>query len=69
MDVECKSWTRDEVLDEWALLRQQGHHAAKVAYRLGMTADALLQALTRAKRDGDPRARFDWVGYGNRKAS
>lgn len=55
-------WTRDELLTEWALLRSAGVSVVDAAPRLGMTVEALTRALTRAKRDGDPRARFDWHG-------
>lgn len=43
------------VLDDWAILRDQGHTVRDAAPRLGMTAAALDKALERAKRRGDPR--------------
>jgi hypothetical protein len=56
-NFERPSRTADEVLDEWVLLRGDGHTIRQAAARLGMTHKALDQALVRAKRRGDPRSR------------
>lgn len=62
LDFERTQHTRDEVLDEWVTLRDEGHTVPQAARRIGMTTEALLRALERARKDGDPRARFDWRG-------
>jgi hypothetical protein len=56
LDFERGSHARDEVLDEWALLRKQGASRAQAAKRIGMSAEALDRAYLRARRAGDPRA-------------
>jgi hypothetical protein len=61
-DYPRATWTRDELLDEWEFLRSTGVGVVEAAPRLGMTVDALAQALERARKDGDPRARFAWDG-------
>lgn len=51
--------TADEVLDAWGLLLRRVRGAwtlAELAKEIGMKPDALDQALTRARRRGDPRA-------------
>jgi hypothetical protein len=62
IDFERRTVARDELLDDWALLRSEGYTAVQAAPRLGMTPAALLKALDRARRDGDPRARFSYHG-------
>jgi hypothetical protein len=61
-DYPRATWTRDELLDEWKFLRSTGVGVVEAAPRLGMTVDALTRALARARKDGDPRARFTWHG-------
>jgi hypothetical protein len=61
-DYPRANWTRDELLDEWELLRACGVGVTEAAPRLGMTVGALARALERARKDGDPRARFTWHG-------
>lgn len=48
--------TRDEVLDAWEIYTRQNYTKAEIAKKLGMTYKALDQAITRARRDGEPRA-------------
>jgi hypothetical protein len=62
-DYPRATWTRDELLDEWEFLRSTGVSVIDAAPRLGMTPAALVRALERARKDGDPRARFTWHGY------
>jgi hypothetical protein len=62
IDYERRSVARDELLDEWEILRGDGCTIPQAAPRLGMTVDALAKALDRARADGDPRARFTWAG-------
>lgn len=62
IDFERTNHSRDEVLDEWVILRDEGNTVPQAARRLGMTTEAMRRALARARKDGDPRARFDWRG-------
>lgn len=48
--------TRDDVLDDWVILRAQGYTRRQAAERLGMTLAAFDGAIYRARRDDDPRA-------------
>lgn len=50
------TWPADDLLTEWDLLRRQGHTMRQACDRLGVTYDALDQAIARAKRRGDTRA-------------
>jgi len=52
----------DELLDEWQRLRAEGYTAVNAARRIGVTPAALLKALERARRRGDPRAVFTFEG-------
>lgn len=46
----------DDVLDEWVMLRDDGHADVRTAARrMGMTFAALDMALYRARKKGDPR--------------
>lgn len=56
-DFERTSRTRDELLDDWEILRRQGFSMAHAADRLGITRKGLERAIDRARRDGDPRAK------------
>lgn len=55
-DFERATRTRDELLDEWVLLRSEGYTLRQAAERLGMTYPAFERAYYRARCDGDPRA-------------
>lgn len=48
--------TRDEVMDDWVVLQQQGYTRRQAAERLGMSHGAFLRAHERAAAAGDPRA-------------
>lgn len=48
---------RAEVIADWDVLRREGLTVRQAAVKLGMRPDALSQAILRAARDGDPRAR------------
>jgi hypothetical protein len=50
IDYERRSRPRDEVLEEWELLRAEGYTVRQAAERLGMTVHALKKALYRASR-------------------
>lgn len=54
---------RDEVLDEWAVLRLRGLSWAAAAEVLGMRPEAFDRALWRARAAGDPRATFALPQY------
>jgi hypothetical protein len=53
VDAERLTRTRTEVLEDFLLLASEGYSRRLVAERMGMTYDALCQALHRAA--GDPR--------------
>ncbi|MGH3094584.1 MAG: hypothetical protein ACRDMV_01120 [Streptosporangiales bacterium] len=55
-DYERISWTRDEFLDEYQLLRGEGLNRRQIAERLGWRRSRLDAALARAAKDGDPRS-------------
>lgn len=48
--------SRDELLDDYTILRAQGHTWRQCAQRLNMTYPAFERAMLRARKDGDPRA-------------
>lgn len=48
--------SRDDVLDDWVVLRRQGYSRRQAAERIGMRFAALDRAIQRARRAGDPRA-------------
>jgi hypothetical protein len=56
IDFERFTRSRDELLDDWAVLRAEGYTLRQAAERLGMTQAAFERAYHRARRDGDPRA-------------
>jgi hypothetical protein len=58
LNYERSNRTRDEVLDDYDLLRRQGHPRRVIAKRIGMNLDALEQVLRRARRVSDPRAKL-----------
>jgi hypothetical protein len=47
--------SRDELLDDYVILRKEGYTHRQIAKRLGMTYVALDRALVRARKAGDPR--------------
>jgi hypothetical protein len=47
--------SRAEVLEDWAILRAQGHTLAQSAARLDMPYGSLRDAVRRARLAGDPR--------------
>lgn len=49
--------SRDELLDDYVILRQQGYDWKQCAIKLGMKYPAFEQAMIRARRAGDDRAR------------
>lgn len=50
------SLSAEDVLDDWALIRDAGEtNVRRAAERIGMTWKALDQALYRARKKGDPR--------------
>ena len=55
-DHERRTRTRDEVMAEWELLRDEGLSKAQAAERLGMAFKTFETAYTRARRAGDLRA-------------
>lgn len=50
-----RPYTADELLEEWTLLRDDGHTVHDAAPRLGISPDRLQVVLRRATRAGDPR--------------
>lgn len=56
LDFGRATLSRDDVLDDWEVLREQGYGRRVAAERLGMSLDAFDGALRRAARDGDERA-------------
>ena len=48
--------TRDELLDDYTILRADGYTWRQCAERLGMTYPAFERAMLRARKDGDLRA-------------
>ena len=56
-DAPRATMSADEVLEEWVMLRGEGHTVAQAAERLGMTYGALEKALDRARKRGDERAK------------
>jgi hypothetical protein len=55
-EYERPSRTRDEVLDDYQLLRRVGVGRREAARRIGIGVEALDAHIFRARRDGDPRA-------------
>jgi hypothetical protein len=55
-DYPRSTRSRDEVLDEWEMLRGEGYTRRQAAERIGMTFEAFDRALYRARSAGDPRA-------------
>lgn len=52
IDFERPSRSIEEVVEEWTMLRDQGHNRRQAAPRMGMTHHALEQALRRAVKRG-----------------
>lgn len=55
-EFERSTYSRDDLLDEWDLLRSQGCTRREAARRLGLSIEAFDRALYRARADGDERA-------------
>jgi hypothetical protein len=55
-DYPRRTWRRDDLLEEWAMLRSSGSTRDEAADRLGMTLTAFDRALQRARAAGDERA-------------
>lgn len=55
-EVERVRFSRDELMDEWVVLRDRGCSKRQAAARLGMTFARFDRALLRARAAGDPRA-------------
>lgn len=53
--------SRDELLEDYQLLRSDGLSREVIAARLGMHYDSLMRALVRAARAGDTRS--DWTPH------
>jgi transposase-like protein len=58
LDFERITHTRDEILDDYDLLRRQGYSRRKIAERIGVSLAALEQCIWRARRVCDPRAKL-----------
>lgn len=58
LDYPRRTRSRDDLLDDWAILREQGITYSQFAERVDMSTSALQRALTRARADGDPRAQY-----------
>ncbi|MGH7687803.1 MAG: hypothetical protein ACREN2_13450 [Candidatus Dormibacteria bacterium] len=56
VDYERLTRSRDDLLDDYVLLRAQGHDWRQCAARLGMSFAAFSRAMHRARADNDPRA-------------
>lgn len=54
-ELERIKRSADEVLDDWALMRDDGESVESAAQRMGMTRSALDKALYRARKRGDAR--------------
>lgn len=55
-DFPTVTYTRDELLEEWAALRVRGLGRSEAAGRLGVSRAAFERALYRARAAGDERA-------------
>jgi len=51
-----RTWSRDDLLEEWSFLHGQGYTRKQAADRLGISPAALDRAIWRARAAGDPRA-------------
>lgn len=58
-DYEKRTYSRDELLDEWVILCRDGYTRDAAAARLKMKPKSFKRALERARKDGDPRALRD----------
>lgn len=50
--------SRDDLLDDWLILRDEGHTLQQAAERLGMSWPTFERAFYRARAAGDPRALY-----------
>jgi transposase-like protein len=56
-----RSWSRDELMGEWDLLRSDGYTRRNAAERLGLKWETFDRAYWRARSAGDPRAEPEQV--------
>jgi hypothetical protein len=61
-DYPRRTWSREELLDEWELLRGENYTRVQAAERLGIRPSAFERALQRARAAGDPRAALGLAG-------
>lgn len=61
-DHPRSTWSRDDLMAEWELLRQDGYTRRQAADRLGVSYVAFDRAITRARAAGDPRAALGQAG-------
>lgn len=55
---------RDDLLDDYVVLRRQGYNWKECAEQLGMSYKCFERAMNRARKDNDPRAaRLNERGY------
>jgi hypothetical protein len=55
-DYPRTTWSRDELMGEWDLLRSEGYTRRNAAERLGLKWETFDRAYFRARSAGDPRA-------------
>lgn len=53
---ETLTRTRDELMEDWQILRSRGCTKRQAAQRIGMSFDSFNRAYSRARAAGDPRA-------------
>jgi hypothetical protein len=58
LDFERVTRSRDEMLDDYDLLRRQGHSRREIAERIGTSLATLERCLWRARAACDPRAKL-----------
>lgn len=55
-EVERLTFSRDELMTEWEILRGEGYTKREAAARIGISLERFDRAFHRAKAAGDPRA-------------
>jgi len=60
-DYPRATWSRDDLMTEWELLRSEGYSRRDAADRLGVKWEAFDRAYYRARAAGDPRAVPAWT--------
>jgi hypothetical protein len=68
-DIPRLTRTRDELLDDYVILRGEGYTWRQCAQKLDMTYPAFERALLRARHDGDPRAARAGEGFPQRRVA